>query len=153
MMSTYSYTLIHSVSGDPVFKVLPLEDPASLDKVQRLNHYSMILITEGGGRLQSDFSEYVFNGPSLLCFAPYQPFRCRLRIVRGGLYIFIRISFVFTGIIRMSVVTGCCSIIFTDLPFMRWNRLYGNNWSGSLTICARSCRRRHWGNMNCWLPY
>lgn len=74
MTTSYTYTLINPRSGNLAFKVLSLDDHPSLDTLQRLNYYSMILITEGRGKLQSGFSENDFSKNALLCFAPYQPF-------------------------------------------------------------------------------
>ena len=39
-----------------------------------MNYYSVVLVTEGQGRLHADFSEYAFTAGSLLFLAPYQPF-------------------------------------------------------------------------------
>jgi len=51
--------------------------------VQRLNYYSIILITDGSGLLKADFSEYKFSTHSLLCFSPYQPFLLETEKVKG----------------------------------------------------------------------
>jgi len=112
MMSTCTYTLIHALNGNMVFKVVPLEDPASLEPIQRLNHYSMILITEGGGALQADFAEYAFSGNSLLCFAPYQPFRILAPGIKGFV---VNFHPDFFCIYRHHKDVGCHGVLFNNI--------------------------------------
>nr|WP_255547577.1 helix-turn-helix domain-containing protein [Mucilaginibacter sp. dw_454] len=50
------------------------EDDQYFREAKRHGHYSLLFITEGGGRLKADFSTYQFQAPALLCFSVYQPF-------------------------------------------------------------------------------
>ncbi|HWK07486.1 MAG TPA: AraC family transcriptional regulator [Puia sp.] len=82
-MSSYTYTLINPHNSNLAFKAISLDHYFPLDILQRVNYYSLILLTEGSGRLQSDFSEYSVSKNSLLCFAPYQPFRLTVQDGQG----------------------------------------------------------------------
>ena len=62
------------MNGQLSFKVTGLDVIQSQDSIQRLNHYALILITEGVGSLQANFSEYTVSERTLICFAPYEPF-------------------------------------------------------------------------------
>ena len=68
------FTLINPKTGNLAFKIFSFEDNSHFDHLQRLNYYSILLVTEGMGRLKADFSEYGFQQNTLLSFAPYQPF-------------------------------------------------------------------------------
>ena len=74
MNSHNSYTLIDQQNGNLAFKVLPFEDNVFFDHLQRLNYFSLILVTEGSGYARVDVSEYEVNKNQLFCFTPYQPF-------------------------------------------------------------------------------
>ena len=73
-MAQKALTLVNPQNGNLAFKIFSFDDNCVFDHLQRLNYYSIILITEGVGKLKSDFSEYDFSQNSMLCFAPYQPF-------------------------------------------------------------------------------
>ena len=68
------FTLINPQNGNLAFKVYSFEDAGSFDHLQRLNYYSMILVTEGEAQIKADFSNYKVSANCLLCFSPYQPF-------------------------------------------------------------------------------
>jgi AraC family transcriptional activator of pobA len=68
------FTLINPKTGNLAFKIFSFEDNSHFDHLQRLNYYSILLVTEGMGRLKADFSEYGFQQNTLLSFVPYQPF-------------------------------------------------------------------------------
>jgi AraC family transcriptional regulator, transcriptional activator of pobA len=131
MMSTCTYTLIHSLSGNMVFKVVALGDTESQEAIQRLNHYSMILITEGGGTVQADFAEYSFSGNTLLCFAPYQPFR----IVAPGIKGFV-VNFHpdFFCIYRHHKDVGCHGVLFNNIYRPPFHALEGAVYEKLLSI-------------------
>lgn len=74
MSSSSTFTLVNPQNGNLAFKIFPYTDNSIFDHLQRLNYYSMLIVTEGEGILKADFSEYSFSGPSLMCFTPYQPF-------------------------------------------------------------------------------
>jgi len=66
--------MIDPKNGNLAFKIFPVENDSPFDHTQRHNYYTMVLLSEGGGKLRSDFSDYHFEAPALLCFSPYQPF-------------------------------------------------------------------------------
>jgi len=69
-----SFTLVSPETDNLAFKIFSFEDNSHFNHLQRLNYYSIILITEGEGKLKADFSEYNFENGCILFFAPYQPF-------------------------------------------------------------------------------
>lgn len=74
MTAQHVFTLVNSRNGSLFFKVLPFEDHSHFDHLQRLNYYSIILLTGGSGKLNADFAEYNIQTNDVLFFAPYQPF-------------------------------------------------------------------------------
>ncbi|SRR5258708_2983208 len=74
MSTSQVYTLTNPRNGNLAFKIYPFLDNIPFDHLQRLNYYSVILLTAGRGRLNADFAEHEVLGGSLLFFAPYQPF-------------------------------------------------------------------------------
>lgn len=73
MTSASAHTLINPKTKALAFKISAFDNGA-FDHLQRLNHYSILLVQEGSGVLRADFTEYDFAAKSLLCFSPYQPF-------------------------------------------------------------------------------
>ena len=82
-MTSAALTMINPQSGNLAFKIASFEDNRSFDHLQRLNYYSILIITKGGGKLKADFSEYSFSHQQLLFFAPYQPFMLLALKVEG----------------------------------------------------------------------
>jgi AraC-like DNA-binding protein/uncharacterized Zn-finger protein len=80
--------LVNTINGQPGFKVVGLNVIQSLNTVQRLNYYTLILITEGTGSLLADLSEYAIGENTLLCFAPYQPFLLEAQDCNGFIIYF-----------------------------------------------------------------
>ncbi|HEY4063986.1 MAG TPA: helix-turn-helix domain-containing protein [Puia sp.] len=82
-MIAHTYTLVHPGTGNLAFSVMDMDNMLPMETVQRQSHYSILLVTEGGGKLLSDFNEYDFSSNTLLCFAPYQPFLLRTGHCKG----------------------------------------------------------------------
>lgn len=74
MLEQSAYTLVNTQNRNLAFKILNFEDNAYFDHLQRHNYYSILLITEGNGKLKTDFSEYDFKAKDVMFFATYQPF-------------------------------------------------------------------------------
>ncbi|MDR8389562.1 helix-turn-helix transcriptional regulator [Aliifodinibius sp. S!AR15-10] len=72
-MQTF-FTLTNPHNGNLAFKIYSFDDGSQFDHIQRLNYYSLVLLTGGKGILKVDFSEYEIHKEMLLCFSPYQPF-------------------------------------------------------------------------------
>jgi len=68
------FTLVNPQNGNLAFKVFSFADNSVFDHLQRVNYYSLLIVTEGEGKLKADFAEYEFSGAVLMCFSPYQPF-------------------------------------------------------------------------------
>ncbi len=68
------FTLLNPQNGNLAFKIYSFDNASSFDHLQRLNYYSMILVTDGSAQVKADFSDYQISNNSLLCFSPYQPF-------------------------------------------------------------------------------
>src|SRR5450432_4299928 len=67
-------TLVNPQTGNLAFKIFSFADNSMFDHLQRMNYYTMLIVTEGEGNLKADFTAYEFKSPALMCFAPYQPF-------------------------------------------------------------------------------
>src|ERR1043166_1789413 len=74
MINPATYTLISPQNGNLAFKISCFENNSNYDHIQRLNYYSLILITEGSAILKADFAEHEVKKNYLLSFSPYQPF-------------------------------------------------------------------------------
>jgi YesN/AraC family two-component response regulator len=77
------YTLVNEQNGNLAFKLFSFEDNSYFDHLQRNNYYSLIWVTEGRGKLKTDFSEYNFEQNSLFSFSPYQPFMFSSNLIKG----------------------------------------------------------------------
>ncbi|MEP6746471.1 MAG: helix-turn-helix domain-containing protein [Bacteroidota bacterium] len=69
-----AFTLTDPQTGNLAFKIFSFSDNSMFDHLQRMNYYTMLVVTAGEGKIKADFNEYGFTGPVLMCFAPYQPF-------------------------------------------------------------------------------
>lgn len=74
MDSIKALTLVNPQSGNLAFKIFSFTEGDQFDHLQRLNYYSLLLLTEGSSTVRADFSEYPVKRNTLLCFSPYQPF-------------------------------------------------------------------------------
>ena len=77
------FTLVNEQNGNLAFKLFFFEDNSYFDHLQRNNYYSLIWVTEGNGKLKTDFSEYDFEQNSLFAFSPYQPFMFSSNLIKG----------------------------------------------------------------------
>ena len=83
MTSQTVFTLVNQQNGNLAFKLFSFEDNSYFDYLQRNNYYSLIWVTEGNGKLKTDFSEYDFEKNSLFSFTPYQPFMFSSNMIKG----------------------------------------------------------------------
>lgn len=67
-------TLVNPQTGNLAFKLFSFEDGSHFDHLQRYNYYTIIWVTNGSGRLRTDFSEYAFEAGTMFTFSLYQPF-------------------------------------------------------------------------------
>ncbi len=66
MTNQTMFTLVNEQNGNLAFKLFSFEDNSYFDHLQRNNYYSLIWVTEGNGKLKTDFSEY--NLSKIRCF-------------------------------------------------------------------------------------
>jgi AraC family transcriptional activator of pobA len=83
MANQTTFTLVNKQNGNLSFKLFSFEDNSYFDHLQRNNYYSLIWVTEGNGKLKTDFSEYNFEQNSLFSFTPYQPFMFSSNLIKG----------------------------------------------------------------------
>lgn len=74
MTAQTAFTLINPQTKELAFKVFEFDDEKYFNSQRVYNYYSMLLVTEGAGKLEADFSEYPFKENALMCFSVYQPF-------------------------------------------------------------------------------
>lgn len=74
-MAQTGLTLVNPENRNIAFKVFTFEDGLSFSRIQRLPCYAIVLITDGGGKLETDFSVHPFGNNTMMCFSPYQPFK------------------------------------------------------------------------------
>jgi AraC-like DNA-binding protein len=74
MLNQSNFTLINQQNGNPAFKLFSFEGNDFFDHLQRNNFFTLIWITEGAGKVNTDFDGHNFEANSLFTFAPYQPY-------------------------------------------------------------------------------
>lgn len=62
-------TLLFDKSNNLAFKISDFKGNSMFDNMQRLNYYTVILITNGSGKVRADFSESYFEKNTLLLFS------------------------------------------------------------------------------------
>ena len=77
------FTLVNQQNANLAFKLFSFEDNSYFDHLQRNNYYSLIWVTDGNGKLKTDFSEYNFEKSTLFSFTPYQPFMFSSNMIKG----------------------------------------------------------------------
>ena len=120
------FTLVNEQNGDLAFKLFSFDDNSYFDHLQRNNYYSLIWITEGTGKLRTDFSEYDFGKNSLFAFSPYQPFMFVSNLIRG---IAIYFHSDFFCIHRHQTEVTCNGILFNNIyqpPFIQVGEILQN---------------------------
>lgn len=87
MKAQTAFTLINPQTKALGFKIFAFEDDSYFNEQKNHNYYSMVLVTEGKGRLTADFSQYEFKENSLMSFSIYQPFSIKAEDEFKGLLI------------------------------------------------------------------
>jgi len=122
MTNQTAFTLVNQQNGNLAFKLFSFEDNSYFDHLQRNNYYSLIWVTEGAGKLKTDFSEYSFEENSLFAFTPYQPFMFSSNLVKG---IAIYFSSDFFCIHKHQTEVTCNGVLFNNIyqrPFVFVNK-------------------------------
>jgi AraC family transcriptional activator of pobA len=68
------FVLIDSETGELALGISSFVNGNAFSKPQRLNYFSLLLVTEGKGILARDHTTYNFDAGCLLCFSLYQSF-------------------------------------------------------------------------------
>lgn len=74
-MNQTAFTLTNPQTKTLAFKVFAFEDGSYFRRLTNYDYYSIVLVTNGSGKVQANSSEYSFEEDSLMCFSVYQPFR------------------------------------------------------------------------------
>jgi len=120
------FTLVNKQNGNLAFKLFSFEDNTYFDHLQRNNYYSLIWVTEGSGKLKTDFSEYHFEQDSLFSFTPYQPFMFSSNLLKG---IAIYFHSDFFCIHKHQTEVTCNGVLFNNIyqiPFFLVDRVLRN---------------------------
>lgn len=75
--------LRNAADGEFGFRTLHFEDDSHFNKLQRVPHFSIILISEGHGKLNADFFDYEISKGTILFFSPFQPFMIEASLLKG----------------------------------------------------------------------
>jgi len=86
-MSGNTLELIDPHRKSLAFKVYAFEEDAYFSSVKKYNYFSVILVTKGKGMVAADLSQYPFDGPCLMCFSLYQPFKLKSEGVFQGVMV------------------------------------------------------------------
>ena len=123
------FTLVNEQNGNLAFKLFSFEDNSYFDHLQRNNYYSLIWVTEGSGKLKTDFSEYNFEKNTLFSFTPYQPFMLSSNLIKGFAIYF---HSDFFCIHKHQTEVTCNGILFNNIyqaPFIRVDETLQNTFS------------------------
>ncbi|GGB05386.1 hypothetical protein GCM10011511_30940 [Puia dinghuensis] len=75
--------LRNSANGELGFRIMHFEDDKHFSELQRVPHFSIILISEGDGKLNADFADYEISIGTILFFSPFQPFKIEATMLKG----------------------------------------------------------------------
>lgn len=128
-------TLVNPGNGNLAFKIFSFEDNAPFDHVQRLNYYSIILVTKGEGKLRADFSEYEISANDLLCFSPYQPFMITANAAIAGIVMNFHPDFF--CIHKHHKEVACNGVLFNNIYQPPLVSIPGNEVQGFLSLIEK----------------
>ena len=120
------FTLVNKQNGNLAFKLFSFDDNTYFDHLQRNNYYCLIWVTEGNGKLKTDFSEYHFEQDSLFSFTPYQPFMFSTTLIKG---VAIYFHSDFFCIHKHQKEVTCNGVLFNNIyqtPFILVDSILGN---------------------------
>lgn len=86
-MSGNTLELIDPQRRSLAFKIYAFEDDIYFSSIKKYNYFSVILVTKGKGMVTADLSQYPFDGPCLMCFSLYQPFKIKSEGVFQGVMV------------------------------------------------------------------
>lgn len=74
MTNQSAFTLINPVTKATALEIFTFDDASCFQEIKPRNYYTIVLVTEGTGRLTADFNSFSFTAKTLMCFSVYQPF-------------------------------------------------------------------------------
>jgi len=74
-MTQASFTIVDPHTKEMALHISPFKDGSPFNSLKKYNYFSLLLVSQGEGRVIRDGAEYEFGHDCLLCFAIYQPFR------------------------------------------------------------------------------
>ena len=95
MSNQTDLSIVSQVNGSLLFRLSKFEENCFSDQVQRNNHFSLIWIKEGTGKVKTGFSACDFQDNTLFAFAPFQPFVFSTDIPVKGIVIDFYTEFIF----------------------------------------------------------
>ena len=75
--------LINPSDGELGFRIMYFEDARHFNKIQRVPYFSIVLISEGNGKLKADFVDYQISKGAMLFLSPFQPFMIDGAMLKG----------------------------------------------------------------------
>lgn len=67
-------SLVNPQTGNLAFRTFTFNNHVQFAELQRHNHYTLLWVKKGSGRVKFNFSEFNFTAGTLFAFAIYQPF-------------------------------------------------------------------------------
>ena len=77
MMKKNAFALTDKQNGNLAFKIHSFSNENPFPTLQHNNYYTVLIITQGSGLLNSSFSTIPFSAQGVACFSPYQPFMAK----------------------------------------------------------------------------
>jgi AraC family transcriptional activator of pobA len=74
MKTELTMTLKNPADGELGFRIIYFEDDKLFNVLQRVPYFSIILVSEGAGELNADFTAYQISDGAILFLSPFQPF-------------------------------------------------------------------------------
>lgn len=99
--------------GGVALKLEPLRVGGEYSQPQRCNYFTVLWIREGDGRFHADLASYVFCGPALLFFNPYQTFFLAPASELAGVSLQFHANFFCIETYHEAV--GCNGVLFNDI--------------------------------------
>jgi len=105
--------LVNPQNKNITFRVFTFDDNTSFSEVQRTPSFSMILVTHGSGKLETDFSVLDFESNVLMCFTPYQPYKLKYSGRISGVALLFHSDFL--CVYKHHKEIACNGVLFNDI--------------------------------------
>lgn len=129
MVAENVLTLKNSLDGSLAFRILNFEDNNYFNELQRNSYFSIIWISKGSGKITAGFSEYDITEPTMLFFAPFEPFQIAAEGELQGIMMNFHPDFF--CIIKHQKEVACNGILFNNIyqtPFINLTEAEESNF-------------------------